>query len=814
MRVFHLACVVPILVFSPVFAQTPEELTQRLKHPEPRVRRLAAEALGKQKVEAAIPGLADLLKDLDADVRGAAAEALERIGAKAVPALVGALSYPEETSRLAALNALGHLAPTVKEAQAKETLTALTTALRDKSVDVRIHAASVLGSMGGNAKSALPALFEAAKDTSSLGQVLRPNLPSSVTETAIAAALKIDPNGAEELAKAALPELIAALKSKDQAVLQAAGFALAKLGTQAKPALSALQEAQKKARGFAESAITSALTALGGEAAIPLSDLIKDPTAPLEKRLRALSELGWKREPDDKIVAILMDALKDKVPGIRAGAVEAISRIGPKAKAAIPRLLELLGDEELQEAASQVRIGADDLVPSALARLGAEAIPGLAGVLKDDKKMPVARFRAIRALALLGRKAKAALPSLEAGMEDNILPIAVESACAYVLAGGEMAKALPIVRAGLKHKARFVLWNSTHAVERIGIRAKETVPDLLLLLKQEDREIRIVAARALSKMGPAAKPAVAAMAQLLRENDGRQHYQISQALADLGVDAKEALPVLVDQLPNLEKMSPNPILVTLGKLGPDAKPAVPALLKLLETGDSIFHGDVMNVLGEIGPGAKTAVPQLLTHLEKTSEYNRARATRALGRIGPGARAAVPALRQRLEDERKMVRVWAAFALARITGESKPQVALLIEMWQEDRGDRSFGSGSVRYDIAQALELLGAEASPARDLLLEAVLDEKTSPGTHAHVALALGHLRNDAEIVVPKLIELLERKAEGLNRVNNCQQASEALSLLGPKAKAAIPHLRRLLDDEENSIVDAAAKALAKIEAN
>src|SRR5438477_288283 len=152
MRAFHLVCALQILAVSPVLAQTPEDLAQQLKDPQARVRRLAAESLGKQKVEAAIPALAELLNDPEASVR------------------------------------------------------------------------------------------EAAKDMSNLGPVLRPTLPSSVTEAAIAAALRIDPNCGEALARAALPDLTAALKSKDEAVLQAAGYALAKLGPRAKPALPALQE--------------------------------------------------------------------------------------------------------------------------------------------------------------------------------------------------------------------------------------------------------------------------------------------------------------------------------------------------------------------------------------------------------------------------------------------------------------------------------------------------------------------------------------------------------------------------------------------
>src|SRR5262249_13954079 len=153
--------------------------------------------------------------------------------------------------------------------------------------------------------------------------------------------------------------------------------------------------------------------------------------------------------------------------------------------------------------------------------------------------------------------------------------------------------------------------------------------------------------------------------------------------------------------------------------------------------------EVMNVLGKMGPDAKAAVPALLTRLESASEFDRGAAARALGRIGPEARTAVPALRKRLEDEEKGVCVWAAFALARITGEGRPHVARLIDLWKEDRGGRSFTSGFVRLDIAQALELLGADAGPARGLLLEAVLNEKTPVGTRTHAARALGHLPQD-----------------------------------------------------------------------
>jgi HEAT repeat protein len=812
MHAAQLVAVAQAFICSVVLTQVPEELARRLKDPDADTRRLAAEEAGKRKVESAIPALAGLLEDADAKVRRAAADALVRIGPRAAPALAGALRSTAEEARLAAVSALYQLAG-LKEKPTKEVLDALSAALKDGNIDVRIHAASTLGRFGANARGELPALFTAAKDTSNLGQIVRKDFSSSVTEAAIQASLKIDPDCGAALAKAALPDLIAALKSKDQAVVQAAGFALAELGPHAKPAVPALQEAQKTAKGFAASAVTDALKAVGGREALKsLFDLVKDRKAPLEKRLDALRELARTRSPDDKVVSVLIEALEDPEPRIRVEAADAVPRFAAKAKKAIPLLLGMLDDEDAAKIAARTRKGSSDLIAEVLQRFGKDAVPGLIGVLEDDKKSPLARFRAARALAGLGRKAKSALPALEAGVKDARLAIAVESACGYVRAGGDIDKALPVLREGLKNRVPFIAWTAAYAVERLGARAKATAPDLKALLEHKEREVRIIAARALSGMGSAARPAVPAMAALLKSEDGRQRFQVIHALEKLGPDARAALPVLIERLDDLEQVFPQPVLVTIGNLGPAAKDAVPALLKLLENKERHLTDDAVETLSRIGPAAKAAVPRLITRLKHKNEYSRARAARALGQIGPDPKEAIPDLKKLLKDESKMVRVWAAFALVRITRDGKSHLPLLLELWGEDRAEARRFMDSVDFDLAQAFELLGAEARPALDLLLRALLDEKTAPGTHQHVARALGQFHDDAEKIVPGLITLLQRDAKRYDRIRNCQHAAEALGLLGPKARAAVPHLRKLLDDEEDEIVEAALRALEKIE--
>src|SRR5262245_2446272 len=530
MHAAQFVAVAQVFVFSVVLTQVPEELARRLKDPDADVRRLAAAEAGKRKVESAIPALTGLLEDADAKVRRAAGDALIRIGPRAAPALAGALGSTAENTRLAAVSALHRLAGP-REKPTKEVLDALSAALKDGNIDVRIRAASTLGRFGANARGALPALFAAARDTSNLGQIIRKDFSSSVTEAAIQASLKIDPDRGAGLAKEALPALLAAIKSKDQAVVQAAGFALAALGPHAKPAVPALQEAQKTAKGFAASAVTAALKAVSGREALKsLFDLVKDRQAPLEKRLEALRELAWTRSPDDKVVSVLIEALEDPEPQVRVEVAYAILLFGPKVKKAIPPLLRMLDDEEVAKVAVRTRKGTADLIAEVLTRFGKHAVPGLVGVLEDSKKSGLARFRATRALAGMGRKAKAALPALEAGIKDRLLSNAVESACGYVRAGGAFDKALPVLREGLQHRDPFVAWTAGYAVERLGPRAKVTVPDLKALLDHEEGDVRIIAAHALGRMGPAARPAVPTMAELLKSDDARQRSQVSSAL--------------------------------------------------------------------------------------------------------------------------------------------------------------------------------------------------------------------------------------------------------------------------------------------
>ncbi len=87
--------------------------TQALRNPSPRLRALAARALGETRDAAAVPALLEALRDPDDEVRLGAVQALGRIGrtaAPAVPVLREALRDPRPEIRAAAARSLDAIA--------------------------------------------------------------------------------------------------------------------------------------------------------------------------------------------------------------------------------------------------------------------------------------------------------------------------------------------------------------------------------------------------------------------------------------------------------------------------------------------------------------------------------------------------------------------------------------------------------------------------------------------------------------------------------------------------------------------------------
>lgn len=117
-------------------------LIARLGDEDAQVRLKAAYALGQMRAQAAVPGLLDCLADAERTVHDTALEALERIGAAALPALLEGLKHNTAPVREGCAQALGSLG-------LAQAVPGLQAALPDPDDDVRLALVQALGDIGG-----------------------------------------------------------------------------------------------------------------------------------------------------------------------------------------------------------------------------------------------------------------------------------------------------------------------------------------------------------------------------------------------------------------------------------------------------------------------------------------------------------------------------------------------------------------------------------------------------------------------------------------------------------------------------------------
>jgi len=149
-------------------------------------------------------------------------------------------------------------------------------------------------------------------------------------------------------------------------------------------------------------AAAQALGRLGDDALPALSELLSRSDA--DGRWWAARTLG--EIESDAALALLIDCTADPDPDVRACAIFALGTFGERARAAVPALIQRLGDASVY---------AGQMAADALARIGSTATEPLIDALKNGP--PPVRGRAARALAQLADRAS--IPALIISLDDE-----------------------------------------------------------------------------------------------------------------------------------------------------------------------------------------------------------------------------------------------------------------------------------------------------------------------------------------------------------------------------------------------------------
>jgi HEAT repeat protein len=612
-------------------------------------------ALGATRAPAAAAPLLLRLQEAD-DASPAAAAGLARLGPAgrtAVGGLVGSLGSKKSDAFLsrAVLERLGPVA-----------LSGLVDSLREGNTETSRGAAEVLGLMGPRATVSLPGLTGLLQDRD-----------PAVRLFAAQAAVRIDPERAKEI----VPVLVPLVLGGEQQIATMAAAILADLGPDARTGLPVLATALQSP---VERVFVRAAGVIGrmGQAAKPVAPALAAALARPHLRAHAALALA-STDPgrrDEAVKALLAD-LEDTREPMRSLALAALARMRPPPIEALPALRALLADEQAAGPALAVLAAMD-------AKVLREIVPDLVGLLSSSN----AGVRA-SATAVLARVGQDTLPALEAALKSNsaVMRGAAANALRVVQSGGpgrEPSALVPLLN-DAEPKVRYA---AAQAIAELGCKEGVARQAMLELLGHPEAELRRAAARLPRSRrdfeswaphlleclyDPDAE--IRRQAALSLSLEGASHDEVQQSLRGLLDDPVPAVRLAAAQrLATTGDKHLSAVLTDLARRAPPGDRAV--VLRLLARVD---RAAVRGLLGELeadvrsndlhdrldsavtlveldGTRAAEVLPLVIGILEGWDEPARFLAARALQQLGASARSALLALRRRHQrDDCEMVR---------------------------------------------------------------------------------------------------------------------------------------------------------------
>jgi HEAT repeat protein len=336
-------------------------LVPRLADEAPAVRAAAAVAVAQQgpAAQAAIDPLLERTRDVEPQVRAESLAALQALEVSAEKLLVPVLAGLDDSSALVrrqAVVGMGQLATLPGVTLPESAMPALQARMRDEDDQVRAAAIQTIGKFGERSQPLVPDLLNSLEDPQPLVQ--------QQAAQALGRVGYADERVVTALAKAAqhpLPDL-----------RRAAVESLGELGPRAAAAVEPLQQLQH-----------DELSTIRVVAVQALARVIADPAERVARLLHALDDSDW---------------------NVRRQAADCLGDMGPEAISAVPRLLQLMrNDDDAQPAGDALR--RIDAAPP-------EAVPMLIEMLQQGRGDRRRRFYALYLLGKAGPAAKQALPTL------------------------------------------------------------------------------------------------------------------------------------------------------------------------------------------------------------------------------------------------------------------------------------------------------------------------------------------------------------------------------------------------------------------
>jgi HEAT repeat protein len=334
---------------------------------------------------------------------------------------------------------------------------------------------------------------------------------------------------------------------------------LAQLGPRAEAALPALIEALEDEDPMVRYAVAGVLPRLVDRpcpevVTALLKRMDADPEASV--RLAAASALANISQLDPTVIPALIDLLdtpwNPRKSYIHGQAQDALAEIGLPA---VPAMIQAMTEPKPLRYRGV-------MCPNALARIGPaakDAVPVLIEAMKD--KTPGTheiRKSVANALEAIGPDAKEALPVLIESLNDVEGAVRHRAATAIVAIDPSNEEAVGVLIDALDEPKYG--WQVPSAVALARIRPNDPLwLDALLKSAREDPSpwigLRLAALEGIGRIGPAAKDAVPMLIRSMAHQDEQVRYWSAYALGGIGAAAKSATPVLTQVAEEDESLS-------------------------------------------------------------------------------------------------------------------------------------------------------------------------------------------------------------------------------------------------------------------
>ncbi len=337
----------------------------------------------------------------------------------------------------------------------------------------------------------------------------------------------------------------------------------------------------------------------------------------------------------------------------------------------------------------------------------------------------------------------------------------------------------------------------------------------------------------LRALGRDAEPALPTLLRIFREGDPNELVQssVNATLMAMGDRLEFMVPELTQNLSDSHGHIRVLCADLLGSIGRKAKPAVPALETMARAGGWSGRSAALALI-KIAGQTNLAIEVLTRALDPTAPIElRQFVLLDLGDLGPAARPAVPRIQRALGDTNAEVREQAAKALGAIDPTALEHSVSQVNRDLVNQADRLIeqvrtGRFADEAKAIDALAVIGPDARKAVPILMEILDQSRISNfpvpvpdplreqmallGLKSAAARALGRIGPDARVATSRLVQQL-RAHDGSLTTECTLESCRALREIGPFAVEAVPVLHTLLEDRNENVRIAVARALLRI---